>query len=91
MYLDHDIDSQKALGVPAYSYGWKNVKVAKGAKDGLFAPGTPIDIDKVNLNYKQIEKAYLNKTASYVITTTKRRPPTSMTATPSSVTRIKKP
>lgn len=62
MYLDHDIDSKKLLlGVPAYSYGWKNVKEAKGAKDGLFAPGTPIDIDKVNLNYKQIEKAYLNK------------------------------
>ncbi|MBX4151902.1 glycoside hydrolase family 18 protein [Paenibacillus lautus] len=62
MYLDHDIDSQKLLlGVPAYSYGWKNVNGAKGTKDGLFAPGTPIDIDKVNLNYKQIEKAYLNK------------------------------
>lgn len=62
MYLDHDIDSRKLLlGVPAYSYGWKNVKEAMGTKDGLFAPGTPIDIDKVNLNYKQIEKAYLNK------------------------------
>lgn len=62
MYLDHDIDSKKLLlGVPAYSYGWKNVKEVKGSEDGLFAPGTPIDIDKVNLNYKQIEKAYLNK------------------------------
>lgn len=62
MYLDHDIDSKKLLlGVPAYSYGWKNVKDSKGSKNGLFAPGTPIDIDKVNLHYKQIEKAYLNK------------------------------
>ena len=62
MYLDHDIDSRKLLlGIPAYSYGWKNVKENKGAKNGLFAPGTPIDIDKVNLHYKQIEKAYLNK------------------------------
>jgi len=62
MYLDHDIDSKKLLlGVPAYSYGWKNVKDNKGSKNGLFAPGTPIDIDKVNLHYKQIEKAYLNK------------------------------
>ncbi|MGG3280574.1 glycoside hydrolase family 18 protein [Paenibacillus solani] len=62
MYLDHDIDSKKLLlGVPAYSYGWKNVKENQGAKNGLFAPGTPIDIDKVNLHYKQIEKDYLNK------------------------------
>lgn len=58
MYLDHGIDSKKLLlGVPAYSYGWKDVN---GDKDGLFAPGKPIDIDKVDLSYKKLEKDYLN-------------------------------
>ena len=59
MYLDHDVDSRKLLlGIPAYSYGWKNVK---GGTDGAFASGKPIDIDKVDLSYKMIEKSYLNK------------------------------
>ncbi|SMF83918.1 chitinase [Paenibacillus uliginis N3/975] len=58
MYLDHDIDSKKLLlGVPAYSYGWKNVK---SDKDGLFKPGKPIDINKVDLSYRKLEKDYLN-------------------------------
>lgn len=59
MYLDHDIDSKKILlGIPAYSYAWKGVK---SATDGAFTPGKPIDIDKVDLSYKMIEKKYLNK------------------------------
>lgn len=59
MYLDHEIDSSKLLlGVPAYSYGWKDVKSDNG---GAFTPGKPIDIDKVDLNYRTIEKRYLNK------------------------------
>ncbi|BFH11885.1 glycosyl hydrolase family 18 protein [Paenibacillus melissococcoides] len=59
MYLDHEIDSKKLLlGVPAYSYGWKDVK---SKTDGAFTPGKPIDIDKTDLSYKTIEKSYLNK------------------------------
>ncbi|MGG3837387.1 glycosyl hydrolase family 18 protein [Paenibacillus thiaminolyticus] len=59
MYLDHEIDSKKLLlGVPAYSYGWKDVK---SKTDGAFSPGKPIDIDKMDLSYKTIEKSYLNK------------------------------
>ncbi|WP_106767401.1 glycoside hydrolase family 18 protein [Paenibacillus faecalis] len=92
MYLDHGIDSKKLLlGIPAYSYGWDDVKTDtkeeqssknsqkstqrksnKGTtsdhdgqktarKNPLFAPGKPIDIDQVDLSYKQIEKDYLNK------------------------------
>lgn len=59
MYLDHEIDSKKLLlGVPAYSYGWKDVK---SKTDGAFSPGKPIDIDKTDLSYKTIAKSYLNK------------------------------
>lgn len=59
MYLDHEIDSKKLLlGVPAYSYGWKDVK---SKTDGAFTPGKPIDIDNMDLSYKTIEKSYLNK------------------------------
>ncbi|MFD3269890.1 glycoside hydrolase family 18 protein [Paenibacillus dendritiformis] len=59
MYLDHEIDSKKLLlGVPAYSYGWKDVK---SKTDGAFSPGKPIDIDNTDLSYKTIEKSYLNK------------------------------
>lgn len=62
MYLDHGIDSRKLLlGIPAYSYGWKDVKIKKGSPDGLFASGKPIDIDKTDLSYKQIKRSYLNK------------------------------
>ncbi|WP_422658841.1 glycoside hydrolase family 18 protein [Paenibacillus sp. EC2-1] len=59
MYLDHDINSEKLLlGVPAYSYGWTDVK---SSTDGTFTTGKPIDIDKVDLSYKNIVKKYLNK------------------------------
>ncbi|MDG0872135.1 glycosyl hydrolase family 18 protein [Paenibacillus thiaminolyticus] len=59
MYLEHEIDSKKLLlGVPAYSYGWKDVK---SKTDGSFSPGKPIDIDKTDLSYKTLEKSYLNK------------------------------
>ncbi|WGU92316.1 glycosyl hydrolase family 18 protein [Paenibacillus dendritiformis] len=59
MYLEHEIDSTKLLlGVPAYSYGWKDVK---SKSDGAFSPGKPIDIDNTDLSYKTIEKSYLNK------------------------------
>ncbi|PZM62181.1 glycoside hydrolase family 18 protein [Paenibacillus dendritiformis] len=59
MYLDHEIDSKKLLlGVPAYSYGWKDVK---SKTDGAFSSGKPIDIDNTDLSYRTIEKSYLNK------------------------------
>ncbi|WP_068777347.1 glycoside hydrolase family 18 protein [Paenibacillus sp. FJAT-26967] len=59
MYLEHHIDPQKILlGVPAYSYGWKDVK-SEG--DGSFSPGTPIEINKVDLSYKALEEDYFDK------------------------------
>ncbi|MVP01027.1 glycoside hydrolase family 18 protein [Paenibacillus lutrae] len=59
MYLEHNIDPQKILlGVPAYSYGWKDVK-SEG--DGSFSPGTPIEINKVDLSYKALEEDYFDK------------------------------
>lgn len=59
LYLDHGVDSTKLLlGVPAYSYGWKDVKSSGNA---LFSSGKPIDIDKTDLSYKRIMSHYLNK------------------------------
>ncbi|NEN83010.1 glycoside hydrolase family 18 protein [Paenibacillus elgii] len=59
MYLEHGIDPQKLLmGIPAYSYGWEEVK---SDGDGLYAEGKPIDIDKVDLSYKTIEAKYIGK------------------------------
>jgi chitinase len=59
MYLDHRIDSKKLLlGIPAYSYAWKEVK---SDTDGAFSPGKSIDIDQVDLTYKTIQRSYLNK------------------------------
>ncbi len=59
MYLEHGIDARKLLlGIPAYSYGWEEVK-SEG--DGLFAEGKPIDIDKVDLSYKTLETDYIGK------------------------------
>lgn len=61
MYLDHGIDSGKLLlGIPAYSYGWEEVK-SEGDRNGLFSNGTPIDIEKVDLSYRTIEQEYMNK------------------------------
>ena len=58
-FLKHGVESKKILlGVPSYSYAWKDVKM----KDGNpFSPGKPVDIDKVDLTYKEIEAKYLNK------------------------------
>ncbi|MFD7524970.1 MULTISPECIES: glycoside hydrolase family 18 protein [Paenibacillus] len=59
LYLSHHIDPAKLLlGVPAYSYGWEDVK---SDGDGAFSPGKPIDIDKTDLSYKTIEKKYMDK------------------------------
>ncbi|MCR8643298.1 glycosyl hydrolase family 18 protein [Paenibacillus sp. N1-5-1-14] len=58
-YLSHHINSRKLLlGVPAYSYGWKNVK---GDANGAFTTGQPIDIEKVDLSYKSIVDKYQNQ------------------------------
>ncbi|NWL87979.1 chitinase [Paenibacillus sp. 79R4] len=60
MYLDHDIDSKKLLlGIPAYSYAWQKVKGSK--HDGAFAPGQAVDIERLDLTYKVIQKSYMNK------------------------------
>ncbi|WMT43089.1 glycosyl hydrolase family 18 protein [Paenibacillus sp. D2_2] len=60
MYLDHDIDSKKLLlGIPAYSYAWKNVK--NSWNDGAFAPGQAVDIEQLDFTYKVIQKSYMNK------------------------------
>ncbi|MFS0840344.1 glycoside hydrolase family 18 protein [Paenibacillus sp. 1P03SA] len=59
LYLSHHIDPAKLLlGVPAYSYGWEDVK---SDSDGAFSPGKPIDIDKTDLSYKTIEEKYMDK------------------------------
>lgn len=59
MYLDHGIESKKLLlGIPAYSYAWKDVK---SGTDGAFSLGKSIDIDRVDLTYKTIQRSYLNK------------------------------
>lgn len=56
MYLDRDVDPNKLLlGIPAYSYGWENVK-SNANKDASFSLGKPINIDKVDLSYKTIKK-----------------------------------
>lgn len=60
-YLKRGIDSKKILmGIPAYSYGWTDVKSEDG-RNGMFSPGKPIDIDKEDLSYKMIQQKYLNK------------------------------
>ncbi|EGL16505.1 MULTISPECIES: glycosyl hydrolase family 18 protein [unclassified Paenibacillus] len=59
LYLSHQVDPAKLLlGVPAYSYGWEDVK---SDGDGSFSPGKPIDIDKTDLSYKTIEEKYMDK------------------------------
>ncbi|BFH59595.1 glycoside hydrolase family 18 protein [Paenibacillus azoreducens] len=59
MYLDHGIESKKLLlGIPAYSYAWKDVK---SGTDGAFSLGKSIDIDRIDLTYKTIQRSYLNK------------------------------
>lgn len=61
LYLDHNVDPSKLLlGIPAYSYAWKNVKSATN-KDAAFSLGKPINIDKVDLSYKMIKEKYLNR------------------------------
>lgn len=60
MYLDHKIDSKKLLlGIPAYSYAWKNIKDSRN--NGAFAPGQAVNIERVDLTYKMIQKLYLNQ------------------------------
>lgn len=58
-FISRNVDSKKILlGIPSYSYGWKQVKI----KDGKpFVSGKPIEIDKVDLSYKAIQEKYLNK------------------------------
>lgn len=60
-FLTRNVDSKKLLlGIPAYSYGWTDVKL----KDGVpYASGKPIDIDKTDLSYKAIQDKYLNASA----------------------------
>ncbi|GAB6988190.1 hypothetical protein JCM16418A_02400 [Paenibacillus pini] len=61
LFIDHDIDPSKLLlGIPAYSYGWENVKSSPD-DHGAFSTGKPIDINKVDLSYKTIKEKYLNK------------------------------
>ncbi|MGO4348700.1 glycoside hydrolase family 18 protein [Paenibacillus sp. MCAF9] len=58
-FLDHGVDSKKLLlGIPAYSYGWTDVN---SDEDVFFAKGKPIDIEKVNIHYRNIEDKYLDK------------------------------
>ncbi|SIR41762.1 chitinase [Paenibacillus macquariensis] len=61
LYLERDIDPSKLLlGIPAYSYGWENVKSATN-EDAAFALGKPINIDKVDLSYKTIQEKYVDQ------------------------------
>ncbi|MWV43018.1 chitinase [Paenibacillus sp. HJL G12] len=61
LYLDHNIDPKKLLlGVPAYSYGWENVKSDPG-QQGAFSKGKPIDINTIDLSYKTLKEKYLNQ------------------------------
>lgn len=58
-FLNHGVDSKKLLlGIPAYSYGWTDVN---SDEDGFFAKGKPIDIEKINIHYRNIEDKYLDK------------------------------
>jgi chitinase len=61
LYLDRDVDPSKLLlGVPAYSYGWENVKSDEN-KGASFLLGKPINIDKVDLSYKTIKEKYMSQ------------------------------
>lgn len=59
LYLDREVDPSKLLlGIPAYSYGWENVK-SDVNKEASFLLGKPINIDKVDLSYKTIKEKYM--------------------------------
>ncbi|MCR8842267.1 glycosyl hydrolase family 18 protein [Paenibacillus sp. SC116] len=62
-YLAHQIDSKKILmGIPAYSYGWKNVHRDKEKQlQGLYTVGYPIDIDKFDISYKSLVSTFMDK------------------------------
>ncbi|MDQ0088534.1 chitinase [Paenibacillus anaericanus] len=61
LYLVRNVDPKKLLlGIPAYSYAWENVK-SDTNKVSAFSLGKPIDINKVDLNYKTIKENYLNQ------------------------------
>ncbi|TVX93578.1 glycoside hydrolase family 18 protein [Paenibacillus agilis] len=62
-YLSRQIDSKKILmGIPAYSYGWKNVHRDKEKQlQGLYTVGYPIDIDKFDISYKSLVSTFMDK------------------------------
>ncbi|WP_028596582.1 glycoside hydrolase family 18 protein [Paenibacillus assamensis] len=62
-YLSRQIDSKKILmGIPAYSYGWKNVHRDKEKQlQGLYTVGDSIDIDKFDISYKTLVSTFMDK------------------------------